>query len=230
MELGEVAAQKVVAELARQLQPQSRAYAKVISGLISLRDKRAVDAVALKAAIELSDLWLVRYTLGQAYLAAGYPAEAKSEFEACVKRRGEVMALFLDDTPTYRYYSPVPGRLASANAQLIRKLSGTRDEKNRPRVYRTRGLDGGDFRKKGATRTTGQREPVFLFAKVWPVWAALHADDVAACGQGGAVGLPVELPVETRHGVAIVAAARGLARDQLAGVGFALQVRYLPEL
>ena len=131
VELGEVAeAQKVAAELRRQLQPQSRAYAKVIDGLLALRDKRAVDAVdALKAATGLSDLWLVRYTLGQAYLAAGYPAEAKSEFEACIKRRGEVMALFLDDTPTYRYYSPVPGQLASANAQLIRKLSGSSDEK-----------------------------------------------------------------------------------------------------
>jgi tetratricopeptide (TPR) repeat protein len=131
VELGEVAeAQKVAAELRRQLQPQSRAYAKVIDGLLALRDKRAVDAVdALKAATGLSDLWLVRYTLGQAYLAAGYPAEAKSEFEACIKRRGEVMALFLDDTPTYRYYAPVPHLLAAANAQLIRKLSGSSDAK-----------------------------------------------------------------------------------------------------
>jgi tetratricopeptide (TPR) repeat protein len=131
IKLGEVAeARKIADELRKQLQPQSRAYAKVIDGMLALREKRAVDAVdALKAALALSDLWLVRFALGEAYFAAGYPAEAKSEFEACVKRRGEVMALFLDDTPTYRYYAPVPHLLAAANAQLIRKLSGTSDQK-----------------------------------------------------------------------------------------------------
>jgi eukaryotic-like serine/threonine-protein kinase len=131
IELGEtVAARSIADQLRKQLQPQSRAYAKVIDGLLAMKENRAVDAVdALKAAVALSDLWLARYVLGEAYLAAGYPAEAKSEFEACVKRRGEVMAMFLDDTPTYRYYAPVPERLATANAQLIRKLSGSSDGK-----------------------------------------------------------------------------------------------------
>jgi eukaryotic-like serine/threonine-protein kinase len=131
VKLGETAeAKKIADELRKQLQPQSRAYAKVIDGMLALREKRAVDAVdALKAAIALSDLWMVRFMLGEAYFAAGYPAEAKSEFEACVKRRGEVMAMFLDDTPTYHYYAPVPHLLAEANAQLIRKLSGTPDPK-----------------------------------------------------------------------------------------------------
>jgi hypothetical protein len=101
-----------------------------LQGVLALQEKRPVDAVdALKGAVTLADLWLVRYTLGEAYLAAGYPAEAKSEFEACVKRRGEVTALFLDDTPTFRYYAPVPQQLADANAQLTRKLSGTPDQK-----------------------------------------------------------------------------------------------------
>jgi hypothetical protein len=102
----------------------------VLDGLLALRAKRAVEAVdALKTALGFADLWLVRYMLGEAYLAAGYPAEAKSEFEACVKRRGEVMALFLDDTPTYRYYAPVPQRLAATNADLVRRLSATAEEK-----------------------------------------------------------------------------------------------------
>jgi len=131
-ELGEIAEVKTIAdELSRQLQPQSRAYAKMLQGLLALREKRAVDAVdALKGAIGLADLWLVRCTLGKAYLAAGYPAEAKSEFEACVKRRGEASALFLDDTPTYRYYAPVPQQLAAANAQLARQLSGQKAATN----------------------------------------------------------------------------------------------------
>ncbi|HSC06874.1 MAG TPA: tetratricopeptide repeat protein [Steroidobacteraceae bacterium] len=129
-ELGEVAETKRIADRLRgDLQPQSRAYAKVLDGLLALRAKRAVEAVdALKTALGFADLWLVRYMLGEAYLAAGYPAEAKSEFEACVKRRGEVMALFLDDTPTYRYYAPLPQRLAATNADLVRRLSATAEE------------------------------------------------------------------------------------------------------
>jgi len=126
LELGEIAqVQAIVGQLSQQLQPQSRAYAKMLEGLLALREQRPVEAIdALKAAVGLADLWLVRYSLGEAYLAAGYPAEAKSEFEAAVKRRGEASALFLDDTPTYRYYAPVPQKLAAANAQLTRKLSG----------------------------------------------------------------------------------------------------------
>ena len=129
-ELGEVAETKKIADhLRSDLQPQSRAYARMLDGLLALREKRAVEAVdALKSALGFADLWLVRYMLGEAYLAAGYPAEAKSEFEACVKRRGEVMALFLDDIPTYRYYASIPQRLAATNAALVRKLTGMADD------------------------------------------------------------------------------------------------------
>ena len=131
-ELSEFAETKKIADQLRaDLQPQSRAYARMLDGVLALRDKRTVDAVdALKSALGFADLWLVRYMLGEAYLAAGYPAEAKSEFEACVTRRGEVTALFLDDTPTYRYYAPVPWQLAAANAALVRKLSAPAGEKN----------------------------------------------------------------------------------------------------
>jgi len=126
LELGETAQVKAIAaQLSQQLQIQSRAYAKMLEGLLALRDKKPVEAIdALKAAVGLADLWLVRYNLGDAYLAAGYPAEAMSEFEATTRRRGEATALFLDDTPTYRYYAPVPQKLAAADAQLARKLSG----------------------------------------------------------------------------------------------------------
>ena len=43
-----------------------------------------------------------RFDLGRAYLAAGLFPEADSEFERCVKRRGEASAIFLDDQPTFR--------------------------------------------------------------------------------------------------------------------------------
>jgi tetratricopeptide (TPR) repeat protein len=67
-----------------------------------------VEAVdALRDALKLADLWLVRFNLGQAYLDAGAPTEALSQFEACLKRRGEGFAVFLDDIPTARAVAPV---------------------------------------------------------------------------------------------------------------------------
>ncbi len=39
-----------------------------------------------------------------AYLEAGLFVEADSEFDRCVKRRGEALELFLDNVPTYGYF------------------------------------------------------------------------------------------------------------------------------
>jgi hypothetical protein len=44
----------------------------------------------------------VRYDLGRAYLAAGAFAEADAELDACSKRRGEALAVYLDEVPTAR--------------------------------------------------------------------------------------------------------------------------------
>ena len=33
--------------------------------------------------------------------------EADSEFDRCIKRRGEALELFMDDVPTYGYFPPV---------------------------------------------------------------------------------------------------------------------------
>jgi serine/threonine protein kinase len=41
------------------------------------------------------------------YLEAGAFTQADSEFDRCIKRRGEALALFLDEEPTYRYFPPV---------------------------------------------------------------------------------------------------------------------------
>ena len=45
--------------------------------------------------------------MGRTYLDAGAFAEAHSEFEQCLKRRGEVTAFFFDEIPTYRYLPAV---------------------------------------------------------------------------------------------------------------------------
>ena len=52
------------------------------------------------------DTWLGRYFLGRAYLAAKAYPEAHSELEACIKRAGEALAVYLDDIPTARLLPP----------------------------------------------------------------------------------------------------------------------------
>jgi tetratricopeptide (TPR) repeat protein len=97
-------AQAIADQLGNQLRPQSRAYARLITGMIALKDERYIPAIdELKAALGFADLWIVRFYLGQAYLAASYPAESTAEFDAAYQRRGEAMAMFFDDLPTWRY-------------------------------------------------------------------------------------------------------------------------------
>ncbi len=95
-------------ELDRRLEPQARAYGRMIAAQVADANGRHVEAVdALREALKLADLWLVRFKLGQAYLEAGAPAEALSQFETCLKRRGEGYAVFLDDIPTTRAVAPI---------------------------------------------------------------------------------------------------------------------------
>jgi hypothetical protein len=65
---------------------------------------RAVEALqALDAGEKLAPLWLLRFTRGVAYESAGHHAEALADFDACTARIGEATAIFLDDSPTFRY-------------------------------------------------------------------------------------------------------------------------------
>ena len=109
---GDVATAKALsAELDRQLQPQSRAYSKIIDGEIALREERLTDAVdAFRAASRLYNVWLIHFDLGVAYVQAGldHSAEAVSEFELCTKRRGEATAMFLDEIPSFRHLATLP--------------------------------------------------------------------------------------------------------------------------
>ncbi|HSD68886.1 MAG TPA: tetratricopeptide repeat protein, partial [Woeseiaceae bacterium] len=101
-------AQLIADKLANELQPQSRAYGLMIKGLMASQQGRHVEAIeTLTQGIALADLWLLRYGLGKAYVAAGYHAEALDEFMTCLERHGEATSLFLDDLPTYRYMAPL---------------------------------------------------------------------------------------------------------------------------
>ena len=120
LETGETAkAQEIATALRQQLQPTSRAYALLIDGLVHLGQGDHIEAIdTLSAAIDLADLWLIRFHRGRAYLEAGYYAEALDEFMACRERLGEATAVFLDDLPTWRYTATLPYWLGRAQEGL----------------------------------------------------------------------------------------------------------------
>jgi tetratricopeptide (TPR) repeat protein len=112
-----------VTALARELesrgQPLPRAYADIVRGEQALARGRPADALGFFTnATRTADVWLARFGAGVAYVEAGRHAEALSELEACVKRRGEATALFLDDVPTWRYTAAVPYWLGRAQQGL----------------------------------------------------------------------------------------------------------------
>lgn len=89
-----------------QLEPQT--YAKIIDGDIALEAGNTGKAIKdLGDANRLLDTWIGRFDLGRAYLKADLLLEADSEFDRCIKRRGEALALFLDEAPTFGYFPPV---------------------------------------------------------------------------------------------------------------------------
>jgi tetratricopeptide (TPR) repeat protein len=109
VEAGELArARKLAAALSSELQPEPQAYAKIIEGGASLASKDPRQAIkSLSEANALLDTWIGRFDLGRAYLDAEAFAQADSEFDRCVKRRGEALSLFLDEEPTYAYFPHV---------------------------------------------------------------------------------------------------------------------------
>ena len=105
--------------LANKLSPQSRAYAQLVEGLVSLESGDPMKAIErMSEAADIADLWLIRFHLGRAYLEAGYFVEALDEFTLAETRHGEAMALFLDDLPTYRYMATLPYWLGRAQTEL----------------------------------------------------------------------------------------------------------------
>jgi Flp pilus assembly protein TadD len=109
LEAGETAkARELAATLGSELQAVPQAYAKLILGEAALKVHDPKESLQLLTeAKNLADMWLVHLDLGLAYLQARAFAEADSEFDLCIKRRGEVLELFTDDMPTYSYLPPV---------------------------------------------------------------------------------------------------------------------------
>jgi tetratricopeptide (TPR) repeat protein/predicted Ser/Thr protein kinase len=105
-EAGDTAqAKKMADSLAKETQAEPQAYGKIIEGKLAL--KQGDTRLAIKGitdANNLLDTWIGRFELGRAYLEAGEFTEADSEFDRCIKRRGEALELLMDNVVTYGYF------------------------------------------------------------------------------------------------------------------------------
>jgi hypothetical protein len=92
----EARAKTIIAGLAAELQPEPRAYAKIIEGEIALQAGNPSAAIPIFSdANKLLDTWIGRFEIGKATYATGTSfTEAQSEFDTCLRRRGEALALF----------------------------------------------------------------------------------------------------------------------------------------
>jgi len=101
-------AQQLTSELAKERLAEPRAYAKILEGEMSLKKGELGPAIdSFNAANGLLDTWIGRFDLGRAYLQANEFALADSEFDRCLKRRGEALALFFDQDPSFSFLPPV---------------------------------------------------------------------------------------------------------------------------
>ena len=97
----------VAAALGKKLDRESQSYAALLEGEAALMDDNPRVAIdRFTAATQAADSWLARFGLGRAYLAGGAFAEADSEFDICLRRRGEATAVLLDDVASYRFFAP----------------------------------------------------------------------------------------------------------------------------
>ena len=104
----EMKALQTVEPLEKRLETEPQIYPKLIAAEAFIKKGKPRDAVqTLQEAQKLADTWLGHFDLGRAYLDAGAYTEASSEFDVCLKRRGEVTSVFLDDVPSYHLLPPV---------------------------------------------------------------------------------------------------------------------------
>jgi len=111
---------KTIAEaLGNKVQAINQAYAKLLSGEMSFNRGDVPGAIRLyREAQPLVDTWLGRFLLGRAFLETGAYTEAYSEFDLCLKRRGEAASILMNDLPSYRYFPPVHYYLGRAQQGL----------------------------------------------------------------------------------------------------------------
>jgi hypothetical protein len=101
-------AEPLATGLAAELAAEPQALGKIVQGEIALKKKNAREAIKiLTEANAILDTWLGHFDLGRAYLETGAFLQADSEFDRCIKRRGEALSLLVDEEPTFTYFPAV---------------------------------------------------------------------------------------------------------------------------
>jgi len=101
-------ARTIAASLSAELPAEPQAYGKIVEGEIALKGGDPRQAIKiLTDAGDVLDTWLGHFDLGRAYLELGAFPQADSEFDRCIKRRGEALSLLVDEEPTSGYFPPV---------------------------------------------------------------------------------------------------------------------------
>ena len=130
-------AQDMIKSLSAGVQPEPKAYTKILEGKLTLRAGDAQAAIqSFSTANSLLDTWIGRFELGKAYLETKQFIQADSEFAECLKRRGEAMSLFLDEYPTYGLFPQLyyylglqrEGTNNPASSEFYKKYLGIREK------------------------------------------------------------------------------------------------------
>jgi tetratricopeptide (TPR) repeat protein len=142
-------AKALAVKLSQHTDPQARAYGKILEARIARRQRRMLEAVeAVTAAQKLADVWLARLELGIAYVEAGRAAEGLAELEKAYNRRGEAVAIALDEVPSFRYFAPVPYWLGRANEALGISPTAIKNYEEYLKFDRGSGLQAADARSR----------------------------------------------------------------------------------
>lgn len=110
---------QIAHKLEQRFEADPQAYGKLLEAEAQLKRHDPRGAVrTFQDAQKIADTWLGRFGLGRAYLEAGAFTDADTEFDTCLKRRGEATAVFLDDEPSWRYFAPLYYYLGRAREGL----------------------------------------------------------------------------------------------------------------
>ncbi len=109
----------IIEELSKRLEPEPKAYAKLIEGEIKQEQGEIQEAILLfQEAQTILDTWLGRFILGKAFLEIESYPEAYSALDSCIRQSGEAASVFFDDTPTYHVVAPIYYYLGRAQEGL----------------------------------------------------------------------------------------------------------------
>jgi len=102
-----------------------KASGLVLAAEIAMAKRQYTEAAdLLSRSKEQEDTWWGRWVSARNWQALGRLAEAHSDLDECIRRKGEAVAAFLDDVPTARYVPAVLELRRAVESQL--KLAASR--------------------------------------------------------------------------------------------------------